>query len=195
MFAKINFISYFIMSFVSVHFYVKSVSPAQLERVLGESAYAHCGKLRVWAIVFMTIAFINFITCRFLPVTRCLPVVFAWPRWVSWFAAALLAVPSLTLVAIGWRDAGSEAAVPDNKNPMYGGIYRYIRHPQAYEALLWPAAALALHSPFLLAISLPWLLLELIMVMAEEFDLALRFGESYLSYREKTGPFFPKIRH
>ena len=103
-----------------------------------------------------------------------------------------IGLPSLVLVFLGVRDAGSETAAPGKDHQLYAGIYDHIRHPQAYEALLWPAIAFGLNSPYLFLLSLPWLLLEYIMVMGEEFDLIVRYGEPYLSYKEKTGAFFPK---
>jgi protein-S-isoprenylcysteine O-methyltransferase Ste14 len=42
------------------------------------------------------------------------------------------------------------------------------------------------------ALSVLWIPLGIIMAMAEETDLVIRFGESYIKYRAKTGMFFPK---
>jgi protein-S-isoprenylcysteine O-methyltransferase Ste14 len=189
----LNFSSFVIASLASVYMYVLSVSPAQMERKLGEEAYPRAGRLRVAAVVLMMIAFINFILCRNFPITRCLPGHFAWPVWISIMLAALLGIPALSLVIIGMQDAGNEAIAPRKENQLYDkGIYTHIRHPQAYEVLIWPAFAFGLNSPLLLVLSLPWLLLETIMVMAEEFDLVIRFGEEYLTYRENTGALIPK---
>jgi len=164
-----------------------------LERITGKNAYARCAHLRVFSMLTMTIAMLAFLLCHFFPIMDGLPDRFNWPEWISTAIALMIALPSLTLVILGMKDAGSETAVPKKEHQLYSkGIYTRIRHPQAYEALLWPAIAFGLNSPLLFLLSLPWLLLEYIMVMSEEFDLIVRFGEPYLIYKEKTGAFFPK---
>jgi protein-S-isoprenylcysteine O-methyltransferase Ste14 len=58
--------------------------------------------------------------------------------------------------------------------------------------LLWFTVAFHLNSPFLVLYSFLWLLVEYIMVMAEERDLVIRFGQAYVDYRRRTGAFFPR---
>jgi protein-S-isoprenylcysteine O-methyltransferase Ste14 len=36
------------------------------------------------------------------------------------------------------------------------------------------------------------LLVEYVMVMAEERDLVIRFGQAYVDYRRRTGAFLPR---
>jgi protein-S-isoprenylcysteine O-methyltransferase Ste14 len=76
---------------------------------------------------------------------------------------------------------------------MYSGIYERVRHPQAWEVMIWFVLAFLLHSPFLVLYSILWLPLEYIMVMSEEKDLILRFGSTYQEYRKRTPAFFPKL--
>ena len=145
------------------------------------------------AIVIMGLAVINFILSRSLPFANWMAAPFSWPRWVSFIFALLLGLPALALLISGIQDMGSEWLTPAKKNKLVTkGVYKQIRHPQAYQALLWPALAFGLHSPLLLLISIPLILLEFIMTMAEETDLVIRYGEPYLKYRSKTGMFFPK---
>lgn len=192
MFALINFISYIAASLFSVFFYVRSVSPAQRERKMGEEAYAQCAQDRVISTVLMLLALATFVLCRKFPITRSLSMRFGWPAWLSIVFAVILGLPALTLTIMGLQEAGAETIAPRKETKLYStGIYTHIRHPQASEALLWPALALGLNSPLLLLLSLPWLLLEIIMVMAEDTDLVIRFGEPYLKYRENTGAFIP----
>lgn len=75
---------------------------------------------------------------------------------------------------------------------MFGGIYQKIRHPQAWEALLWFVLAFALHSPFLVLFSFLGLLGEYLMIRAEERDLIIRFGKAYEQYIQHTGVFWLK---
>lgn len=188
----LNFSCYMAASFAACWLYVRSVSPAQLERRIGEKAYTRCARYRTGSIILMLIAMINFVLVRSFPFTRCIPGKFSLPEWLSFSFAVIIAVPSLALMITGMQGIGGETLAPNKRNKLvHKGIYAHIRHPQAYEALLWPAVAFGLHSPLLLILSLPWLLLEAIMVMAEDLDLVVRFGETYLKYKEKTPAFLP----
>ena len=193
MLAILNFISLCAASSASLILYIKSISPAQAERQMGEDAYLKCARFRMAAIVVMGLAVINFILSRSLPFANWMAAPFSWPRWVSFTFALLLGLPALALLISGIQDMGSEWLTPAKKNKLVTkGIYKQIRHPQAYQALLWLALAFGLNSPLLLVISIPLILLEFIMTMAEETDLAIRYGEPYLKYRDKTNMFFPK---
>jgi protein-S-isoprenylcysteine O-methyltransferase Ste14 len=193
MLAILNFVSFILASIASTILYVMSVSPAQSERQIGEESFFRCTRYRMAALVFMGLAVINFILCRSLPLANWLATPFSWPRWVSFTIALLLGLPALALAVTGVQDLGSEWLTPASKNKLVtAGIYQHIRHPQAFLALLWMALSFGLHSPFLLILSVPMILIEFIMVMAEETDLAIRYREPYLKYREKTGMFFPK---
>lgn len=189
----LNFLLFIATSTASAILYVKSVSPAQMEREKVPLPYELSKRYRMGSLVAMGLALVFFILCRSLPIANALAAPFRWPQWLSFFFAMLLALPALALMITGLQDMGSESYSPAKTNKLQTkGIYKKIRHPQAYEALLWPAIALGLHSPLLLALSVLWLLLEIIMVMGEETDLIIRFGEPYLKYRDKTGMFFPK---
>jgi protein-S-isoprenylcysteine O-methyltransferase Ste14 len=75
---------------------------------------------------------------------------------------------------------------------MYGGIHAKLRHPQAAgEVFLWLVMALMLNSPFLAVYSLLLFPIFLVMCLAEEKDLLLRFGTPYAEYMRTTGAFFP----
>ena len=77
---------------------------------------------------------------------------------------------------------------------MYGGIYEKIRHPQALGELpFWWVIAFLLHSPFLVLYSLVWIPIFVLMCLAEEQDLLLRYGEAYEEYMQRTGRFFPRL--
>jgi protein-S-isoprenylcysteine O-methyltransferase Ste14 len=76
---------------------------------------------------------------------------------------------------------------------MYGGIYAKLRHPQAAgEVFIWLVMALMLNSPFLAVYSLLFVPIFLVMCLAEEKDLLLRFGTPYAEYIRTTGAYFPK---
>lgn len=193
MLEALNFIGYIAASAAATILYVISASPAQMERKIGAKAYQACGRYRIGSMIAMSIALVFFVLSRYLPLFNFLAVPFSWPRWLSYFLSILLALPALTVMITGMQDMGKETFQPCSDAKLKTkGIYQYIRHPQAYEALLWPAIAFGLHSPLLLALSFPWLLLEIIMVLSEEIDLVIRFGEPYIRYRARTGMFFPR---
>lgn len=196
MLAILNFISLIVSSTASAILYIKSISPAQYERQKREDVYLLCARYRVAAIVVSGLSVINFVLCRTLPFANWMAAPFSWPQWASFIFALMLSLPALALTITGIQDMGSEWLTPAKKNKLVTkGIYKKIRHPQAYQALLWPALAFGLQSPLLLAISIPLVLIELIVTMAEEIDLVIRFGELYLKYRDKTGMFLPNDKN
>lgn len=176
-----------------LYFYVLSVSPAALEPIYGPAAYQRCGIYRVVAIGFEFMTVINYIVYFFYPVSSPLPLTFPWPWWVSICLALLIGVPALYLMIIGMKDAGEEAVRPRKEHGMYAGIYSKLRHPQAVgEVFIWMVTALLMNSPFLAVFSLLFVPIFLVMCLAEEKDLLLRFGTPYADYLRTTGAFFPK---
>ena len=170
-----------------------SVSPAAFESIYGPDAYQRCGNYRVVAIGFEFITVINYIVYYFYPVNSPLPQSFPWLWWISATLALLIGVPAVYLMIVGMKDAGEEAVRPRKEHTMYGGIYAKIRHPQAAgEVFIWLVIALLLNSPFLAVYSLLFIPIFLVMCLAEEKDLLLRFGAPYSEYMRATGAFFPK---
>lgn len=194
MLAWINFSCLVILSLATVVLYCLSVRPQAWSRTIGRRAYALSGRLRTASMLTMFSGLGCFVLCAFLPLPVPFPPRLPWPAWISYLAALLLAVPAGYFLVRGVTDAGEEAAVPDPTTRLFTGVYTQVRHPQAWEALAWPVLALLLNSPFLLLYSLLWLLLEAVMVLAEEKDLLLRFGEPYAAYRARTPAFFPRLR-
>lgn len=192
MIAWANVVALAAFTVLAVGLYVRSVRPAALERGIGPSAWRRCGRLRTVAGVCMMLCMACCVLYVFYPLPLGLPARLPWPRRFSTITAAMLAVPATYLVGRGMCDAGREALTPQREGAMYGGIYRRIRHPQAWEVLYWFVLALLLHSPFVFLYALVWLPLEYWMVMAEERDLVLRFGQAYEDYRRRTGAFWPR---
>ena len=172
-------------------FYALSVRPAALERKIGPGAYRRCARYRLVASVMMFLEMAGYVIYFFYPLPIGLPLAFPWPWWLSALVGTAIAIPSGYLMIRGVRDAGEEALVPKKEHTLYGGIYERVRHPQAWEAVLWLTLAFWLHSPFLVLFSLLWLPVEYAMVMAEEGDLVLRYGQAYEDYRRRTPAFLP----
>lgn len=193
MIAWINFAVMLFASLLFLYFYMRSASPATLEKVLGPGAYARCGRDRIIASVFEFVIAANYVVYYFYPLPVPLPERFPWDWWVSALIALAIAVPAGTLMAVGVRDAGEEALRPKKEHTMYGGIYAKLRHPQAVgEVFLWWVIAFLLHSPFLVLFSFVYIPIFVMMCFAEEQDLLWRYGDAYAEYCRRTGAFWPR---
>lgn len=192
MIAWLNFAVLALMTALTLFFYIKSAGPAALEREIGPEAYDKCGRYRLVAMIAMTLAMVNYVLYFFFPLPIPLPRAFPWSWAVSAVIGVVIAIPSGYLFARGTKDAGAETMAPKKEHGLYGGIYEQIRHPQAWEAMLWFSLAFWLNSPFLALYSFLWLGVEYLMVMAEERDLVIRFGHAYVDYRQRTGAFWPR---
>lgn len=196
MIAWVNFSVLIVSSVLFTLFYVKSVSPAALEKRIGASAYPRCAAYRVISSIFMTIVAVNYILYYWFPLPLPLPRTFVWPWWVSAVIAALIAVPALYLMLRGIKDAGEETMTPKREHKLYGGIYLRIRHPQALgEFPLWWVLAFLVNSPFLVLFSFAYIPVWYYFCVAEERDLLIRYGAAYEEYRARTGFWLPKRRN
>jgi protein-S-isoprenylcysteine O-methyltransferase Ste14 len=195
MIAWINLVLLIASTLLTLLFYVLSVRPAALEKKIGSAAYAHCTRYRIVASLLMTVAAVSYVLYFFFPLPISLPQTFPWPWWVSALIAAGIAIPAGYLFLRGMRDAGEETMIVRQEHTLYGGIYEKIRHPQAAGELpFWWVIAFLLHSPFLALYSVIWIPIFVLMCLAEERDLALRYGEMYEDYRQRTGFLIPRRR-
>lgn len=195
MIAWVNFAVLLVASILFLLFYVRSVSPAGREKVIGPRAYQLCfyDRLTAGALEFVITA--NYVLYYFFPLPTPLPDKFPWPWWISILIAIFIGIPAASLMLVGLRNAGEEAVRPRKEHSLYGGIYTRLRHPQAVgEVFLFPVIGFLLHSPFLVVFSLIYFPIFMIMCYAEEQDLLLRYGEGYAEYCRNTGAFWPKKR-
>ncbi|MHA2008493.1 MAG: methyltransferase family protein [Promethearchaeota archaeon] len=192
----INLIILILSTALMSFFYIKSVYPATLSQKIGVIAYARCAYYRILASIFELIIILNYLIYIFLPIPTFFPQFFIWDYWVSIIIALIILLPSLYILLKGVKNAGREVLFPDKDHTLYTGIYNKIRHPQALgESFLWLSIALILNSPFLFLYSFVWFPLFYGFSKAEEKDLIIRYGESYIEYKKRTGMFFPKIKH
>jgi protein-S-isoprenylcysteine O-methyltransferase Ste14 len=190
--AVINLAALLVASVLFTVFYVKSVGPAALARIIGPAAYQRCATYRLIASVFMCIAAACYVLYHWFPLPLPLPPTFPWPWWNSLIIALLIAVPSGYLMLRGIGDAGEETMRPKPEHGLYGGIYTWMRHPQAVGELpLWWVLAFLLHSPFLALFSFVYVPVWYYFCVAEERDLVLRYGNAYEEYRRRTGRWWP----
>src|SRR3972149_11644473 len=186
MIAWLNLLVLLFSSLAFLAFYVRSVSPAFLEKINPGKGYRSCFILRSVAILFEMITLACYVIYYYNPIPVPFPAQFPWSWWISLVIALVIGIPATTLMIIGMKDAGEEMARPKPEHTMYSGIYDRIRHPQAAgEVFLWLVAALLLNSPFLAIYSLVFFPICVVFCWAEEQDLLLRFGEPYAEYIQK----------
>jgi protein-S-isoprenylcysteine O-methyltransferase Ste14 len=196
MIAILNFIVMIVAGIFMSILYVISVSPARLEQRIGKSAYKCCGLMRTLSMVFMFVVITNYVTYASYPLSLPIPASFPWNYWISFLIAIVITIPSLYLIIRGLIDAGTETAIPKKEHAMCGGIYEKIRHPQAVGELpLWFAISFFIHSLHMAIFSLVWIPVWYWWCIAEEKDLLLRYGDSYIDYIQSTGRFFPKRKY
>jgi protein-S-isoprenylcysteine O-methyltransferase Ste14 len=121
-----------------------------------------------------------------------------WPTWLNWTG----------IFGIWFLDAWNSAILSYNVNftacyksmkPEYilatGGPYRFVRHPTYSSESLETIFVLLATGIWINAIGMiSWLALRK-QAKAEEEVLERLFGKTYKEYKNRTGMFFPKIRH
>ncbi len=177
----------------SLYFYIKSVQPAKLEQEIGPEAYEKCERYREYASITFVLFFVGYLLIFLFPLPLPIPLNLPWEYWISLILAIVIAIPAFALMGIGVRDAGEETLRPKKEHEMYGGIYKRIRHPQSLgEVWTGHIIALVFNSTFLFLFSFLWIPIFYYMSVVEERDLILRYGESYVEYRNRVGMYFPK---
>ena len=178
---------------LSTYYYIKSVQPARLEQEIGEVAYDKCERYRMYGSIPYLFLFISYFIYFFFPLPLPIPNLLPWNYSVSILVAIIIAIPAFTLMGLGVRAAGEETFRPKKEHKLYGGIYNKIRHPQSLgEVWTGIILGLILNSTFLLLYSFLWFPVFYYMVVVEERDLILRYGESYVEYKNRVGMFIPK---
>ncbi|MDX1798276.1 MAG: isoprenylcysteine carboxylmethyltransferase family protein [Candidatus Lokiarchaeia archaeon] len=194
--AVINFVIMLSTFVIMGYTYTLSIQPMKRSEKHGDKAWADCKKFRSIGGVAEFITIGNLILWIWFP----LPVVSDWiissNIWVGVIIGLCILIPCTYLLVRGAKDAGSETLSPSKETEMYGGIYKYIRHPQTLgEFPMFPALAFMFNSWFLVIISSLFIIIYTpIMIHYEEKDLVKRFGVKYVEYQKRTGALFPKLR-
>ena len=192
MISIINLAVLFLSTALLVIFYNYSVQPAKIEKSLGPAAYKRCSRIRSISFVFYILAVAAYVVYAFFPLNLPFPRFFPWGFIPSLTIGITIIIISTVLLIFAAKAAGGESIAPKKENKMYGGIYQYIRHPQAIcDTLFFIGIAFAANSPFLLLYSLIWIPLYYYICRVEEKDLLIRYGNSYNEYLKKTGMFLP----
>ncbi|MHA1913674.1 MAG: methyltransferase family protein [Promethearchaeota archaeon] len=194
----LNWINFFLLIISTVgmtFFYIKSVGPEKLSQKIGPKAYRRSAYYRISANLFQLIIIINYVLYFYLPSPVPFPRFLHQNYSISVVLGLFVLIPSFYILVKGVKDAGRETLFPDKAHSLYRGIYLRIRHPQAIgEVFTWISVALLLNSPFLFLYSIVWFPLFYWFSKAEEKDLILRYGPTYIEYKSQTGMFLPKKR-
>lgn len=169
--------------------YIISLQPASLALRIGDKSYKLCGFIRIASMLFEMIAISGYIMFVFgdsfnytISVNHSFTV-----RIIG----VIFSLLTLGFMIWGVKDAGKEATVPNKDTKLYGGIYKYMRHPQTLgEMLSWFGFALILNSLTLFVFSFLMIPLFMGYTIIEDNDLAVRFGADYIEYAKRTGIFW-----
>ncbi len=176
-------------------FYILSVRPAQLEAKIGEKAYSKCTTLRRISFVGMGLSMLLEVLYFFFPLDIGLPLrlLNGWIGWVISIVIGVAFTVFATVIIKKVSKVAPDSFAPQKKNEMFGGIYDKIRHPQAIADVgYWFAFAFLFNSPFLLIAAIIWIPINYIIVLSEEKDLRIRYGQSYIDYMKHTNRFVPR---
>jgi protein-S-isoprenylcysteine O-methyltransferase Ste14 len=160
----------------------------------GEQTWQVAKRDRFLSGIFMGIMTINIVLWLWFPIPE-----FSWVVHPNWLVSILIGVILASIFTPIWfkgiKDAGSETMKPSQSTKMYGGIYNYIRHPQALGEMPWfIIIPLFLNSLFLVIWStLMVIIVSPLIMYYEEKDLIKRFGDDYREYRKRTGAIIPKF--
>lgn len=190
----INFISLLVSILLFCVLYTLSLQPKKRSESRGEKAWRECALFRTFAGVFEFIITVNVILWIWFPIPL-LDLRIHTNYLFGIIIGLTIAIPGGIIMAKGMIDAGSETAKPSKETEMYGGIYKYIRHPQSLgEFPIFIALGFFVNSWTIVIIMTLFVVIYVpIMIYYEEKDLIRRFGDSYKKYQKTTGVFFPKL--
>jgi protein-S-isoprenylcysteine O-methyltransferase Ste14 len=107
------------------------------------------------------------------------------------FGAAMVVWVSIAFVTHG---GGTPVPIEPPRNFVAAGLYRFVRNPMYFGALLalFAEAVLFRSLWILLYAGMLWLALHTFTVLLEEPQLERRFGEAYREYRRRTPRWIPR---
>lgn len=123
---------------------------------------------------------------------------FELPAWIRWlgFALGVLTIPAVSWVLRSLGDNVSETVLTKQEHEFVtAGPYQWVRHPlYATGITLFVALGLMEASWFVLFMAaVAALLMQLLVIPAEERALMAKFGERYRGYMSRTGRLLPRV--
>jgi protein-S-isoprenylcysteine O-methyltransferase Ste14 len=186
----------FIISYFGFgYFYLISIQPKKRELIRGQKAWKECQNFRIYySMPFLLLWIISLFLWLKYPIET-LNWKVSNSNTTALILSIIISIPFVIIMLKGEKDAGKETLMPSSETKMYGGIYKYIRHPQTLgEFPTFITLSMMVNSWFLTIISLTFVIVYTpIMIYYEEKDLVLRFGDSYKEYQKKTGALLPKF--
>ncbi len=183
-----------LIAFVGLAFtYLLSLYPKKREAKIGMKAWKQSKHLRTVGFLFESLGIFTLLAWNWVPLASVDWKIHINPV-VGLIIALTLGTPLSLIFIIGLIHAGKESWEPSENTVLHRGIYAYIRHPQAIaEFPLFIVIGIGVNSWFLVLIMSIYNLIFLpLMKVIEERDLIRRFGDSYRTYQQTTGAFFPK---
>jgi len=149
-------------------------------------------------VVFALFSAISLIVIFLLSLPCILPIPFFWSVGPGMFLLVIgfpIIISTLRSLRIH-RAFGDELYKTKEESKLITtGPYGYTRNPLYLSAtILFLGWSLVLMSTYLLIVTVLFLLLFRFAAKWEEEELTERFGEEYLSYKEKVPLFFPRLR-
>lgn len=192
----INFISLILSILLFCILYTLSLQPKKRSEKKGKKAWKEYALLRSIAGFFEFLIGANTILWIWFPISYLNFKIH--PNYlIGIIIGLIIIIPSIIIMSKGILDAGSETIKPSEETEIYGGIYKYIRHPQSLgEFPIFVAIGFFVNSwIFVLILTLFVVIYVPIMIYYEEKDLIRRFGKDYKKYQKNTGALFPKIKN
>jgi len=192
----INFISLLVSIFLFCFLYTLSLEPKKRSQNRGEKAWKECKIFRAIAGIFEFVIILNIILWIWFPIPAINYQVHP-NYWIGIGTGLTILIIGSIIMTKGIFDAGSETAKPSKETDMYGGIYKYIRHPQSLgEFPMFIAIGFIVNSWTMVIILTLFVVIYVpIMIHYEEKDLIRRFGNEYREYQKTKGALIPKFRN
>jgi len=124
-----------------------------------------------------------------------------WPLlpladWTSYLACAFLAIPGMSLLALGLKACPPKILTGRDKSVLVTkGIYSYIRHPVCLSCVVLSLSVAMVFKSIigLIATIAVLAIVYLRIVLWEERELEHRFGQEYCEYKSNVGMFIPRL--
>ncbi|MBW2369569.1 MAG: hypothetical protein JRH15_16990 [Deltaproteobacteria bacterium] len=176
-----------------MYLYALSVQPFKRQKRIGDAAWQQCTRLRWYALFFEVIQLVCMALWIWIPVPVADQIIPDFKFRIP--IIAIISIPFWIILFAGAIHSGKESMFPSSQTELFKGIYRYCRHAQCTgEFPIFLLYAVALNSWVLVAFVIVFAVSFFsIIILYEEKDLVLKYGNQYKAYQKQTGAFFPKL--
>ena len=193
--ARVNslLITFTILLFLSAYFL--RTAPVIYSRGFTETLYPlFCASLPL--VIYHNAALLNYLptTNSFYPLVRSLIGLYdhEFLRWNLLSMTLVIAGNLITFIGIIYLKRSFSIMI-EARNPVFTGIYRYVRHPLYLGEIIATTGVLVFRfSNLNLFLTVLFIVTQVIRSRFEENKLSSVFP-SYMEYKQKTGAFFPRF--